>query len=149
MPKARKKTHKVTRREKRTVDSLMGIVAFVGPLSAAPQVINIFIKQETEGVSILTWVLFMVLAVITLAYGVVHKLRPIIISQTLWLCIEALIITGVAMYGSGTKINLSYDVLLILNNIGKTAAFASMGFGVFGLYFSYIGNRKTTSRASR
>lgn len=138
MPKPAKKSKQSRRRlEQRVVDTLMGYVAFIGPLSASPQVISIFLKQEARGVSLTSWIMFMCLGLVTLPYGIMHRLKPIIISQTLWLFIDMLLIIGIAMYGSGNRISLSYETLLLLNNIGKACGLLSIGFGAIALYYTF------------
>lgn len=120
--------------EKRAVDKMMGSVAFIAPLSSAPQLVTIFGKQEAAGISAASWAMYLMAALITLAYGVFHKLRPIIISQSLWIVIDILIIVGVLMYGGSKSVAVNYDTLLVINNIGKTLAVISFAFGGLALY---------------
>lgn len=120
--------------EKRAVDKMMGSVAFISPLSATPQLVTIFGKQEVAGISIASTALYFVIALIVLAYGAFHKLRPIIISQTLWSAINFLILIGVIMYGSNKSLAVNYDTLLVINNLGKTLVVISFAFGGLALY---------------
>lgn len=124
-------------REKLAVDQMMGAFAFISPLSATPQIFTIFAKQEASGVSIISWTLYLLIGLITLAYGYFHKLRPIIISQSLWTVIDVLIIVGILMYGSGKALNASYDTLLAFNGLGKSLILLSFAFGAAGLYSWY------------
>lgn len=121
----------------KAVDKMMGSAAFVAPLSSAPQLVTIFGKQEAAGISAASWTMYLIVALITLAYGTFHNLRPIIISQSLWVVIDILIIVGVLMYGSGSTFAVTYDTLLILNNIGKALVVISFGFGALALYQWY------------
>ena len=121
--------------EQRAVDKMMNSVAFISPLSATPQIFTIFGKQEATGVSLASWVLYLLIGLVTLAYGSFHKLRPIIISQSLWTIIDLVIITGVIMYGSGKSITVSYDSLLLLNTLGKSLTILSFVFGGVALYY--------------
>lgn len=123
--------------EQQAVDKLMASVAFISPASATPQLVTIFGEQEVAGISIVSTVLYLVIALIVLAYGYFHKLRPIIISQSLWSAINFLIIVGVVMYGSGRSFAINYDALLFLNNFGKTLVVISFGFGALVLYQWY------------
>lgn len=131
---AKKRKQSVRSMEMKAVDKMMGSVAFVAPLSSAPQLVTIFGKQEAAGISAASWTMYLIVALITLAYGTFHNLRPIIISQSLWVVIDILIIVGVLMYGSGSTFAVTYDTLLILNNVGKALVVISFGFGALVLY---------------
>lgn len=77
------------------IDRVVTVIAFVGPLSSLPQIFEIWlVDKSAEGVSILTWSAFVLMAVIWLLYGIVHKQRPIIISNALWIVAQALIVLG-------------------------------------------------------
>lgn len=131
----RKKKQTLRTVEQRAVDKMMNSVAFISPLSATPQIFTIFGKQQASGVSLASWIMYLLIGLITLAYGSFHKLRPIIISQSLWTIIDIVIIVGVIMYGSGRSISVNYDTLLLLNMFGKSLAVMSFIFGGLALYY--------------
>lgn len=133
----KKQKASVRRAEMLAVDQTMGLIAFISPLSATPQIIAIFGKQEASGVSLLSWVLYFVIGLVTLAYGYFHKLRPIIISQTLWTAANLLIIIGVLMYGTGRSFHANYSTLLAYNMIGKSLTILSFIFGAGCLFYWY------------
>jgi MtN3 and saliva related transmembrane protein len=76
----------------------MSVAAVIHPLTATPQVIKIYQTQSAEGVSLMTWVLFMALGVVFLAYGIVHRIKPFIVTQVLWFIIDLLIVIGIFLY---------------------------------------------------
>ncbi|MET0979965.1 MAG: PQ-loop domain-containing transporter [Candidatus Saccharimonadales bacterium] len=80
------------------IDTLVNIAAVIHPLSALPQVYTIYVSQNVAGVSLWTWLGFMVIGFIFLAYGLVHRLKPIIVTQILWFVVDALVIIGVLLY---------------------------------------------------
>lgn len=121
--------------EKRTVDRMMGMVAFIGPASASPQVIEIFAHQSAQGVSLLSWVMYLMLGTVSLAYGLFHHLKPIIISQVLWAVMDILVIVGIVMYSQGIKISLSFDTMVVLNTIGKSLTLLSFVCGALAIGF--------------
>lgn len=131
----RKKKLSLRSAEQRAVDKMMNSVAFISPLSATPQIFTIFGKQQATGVSLVSWILYLLIGLITLAYGSFHKLRPIIISQSLWAIIDVIIIVGVVMYGSGKSIAINYDTMLALNMFGKSLIVLSFLFGGAALYY--------------
>ena len=74
------------------------VAAIVYPLSAVPQAIQIFVRHEARDLSLITWAGFALIELVFLAYGVVHNLRPIILSGVLWMAVYAIIIAGIVEY---------------------------------------------------
>jgi len=128
---------KLLLKEKSAIDHMMVGVAFISPLTALPQVYEIFVNQQASGVSLVSWIMYLCLGLISLSYGLVHKLRPIIITQLLWSIMDILIIVGIVMYGSGRKPRISYDTLLILNNTGKLLTVVSLILVIPASYFYF------------
>src|SRR6266581_4265390 len=93
--------HKHLSKEKQIIliNRLMGVAAVIHPLTAVPQVYKIYDTHNATGVSILTWLGFMTLGLIFLAYGIVHKIKPLIVTQVLWYIVDFLVVLGVLMYG--------------------------------------------------
>lgn len=75
------------------------MVAVIHPLSALPQVIEIFASKNATGVSLATWLLFMLIGIIFMLYAVAHRIKPMIINQFIWFVMDFLIVTGVLIYG--------------------------------------------------
>ena len=77
------------------IDRLVKVIAVIGPLTSLPQIIEIwFIDKNAAGVSLVTWSLFLLMAVIWLVYGIVHKSWPIVISNALWIVAQAIVVLG-------------------------------------------------------
>lgn len=93
-----KQKNKYSKKTIALIDSLMGVVAVIHPLTATPQVYEIYSTQNVTGVSLLTWFGFMLLGFVFLAYGIVHNLKPIILTQTLWFAVDFAIVIGVLLY---------------------------------------------------
>lgn len=81
-----------------SVDRLMSVAAVLFPLMALPQVYEIYSKHNVAGVSLLSWVAFMALGLIFLAYGIMHKIKPFIVTQVLWFIIDFLMVGGILLY---------------------------------------------------
>lgn len=81
------------------LDGLVTIMAVVGPLLGLPQVFEIFAGQDASGVSLAAWLGFTFYTLVFLSYGIVYKLKPVIVAQSLWLCIYILVISGILLYG--------------------------------------------------
>ena len=77
----------------------MSVAAIAHPLMAVPQIIEVYSTQNVAGISLLTWVGWLVLGLIFLAYGIAHKLKPYIFMQILWLTVDSLMIIGILIYG--------------------------------------------------
>ena len=74
------------------------VAAILYPLSAVPQAIQIFVRQEARDLSLITWIGFASIELIFLLYGFANNLRPIILSGVLWMAVYAIIITGIVEY---------------------------------------------------
>ena len=77
-------------------DRIVIVVSFIYPLSASPQVVEVF-AGNIAGVSLFSWVGFLVCATLFLAYGVKHKITPMIIANSLWVVMDSLVILGILM----------------------------------------------------
>jgi uncharacterized protein with PQ loop repeat len=89
---------KTRQRMVRVLDDVIYAVAFIGPFSALDQIDQVWLHHNTEGVSLFTWAAFASLSVIWLVYGIVHKDKPIIISNTLWAILETSVAVGIVIY---------------------------------------------------
>jgi uncharacterized protein with PQ loop repeat len=89
---------KSRRRTARAIDNAMAAAAIVHPATAAPQAIQIYETHNSAGVAPLTWLSFMAIGTVFLAYGLLHKIKPMIVTQVLWFVMDAVILTGVVLY---------------------------------------------------
>jgi len=80
------------------VDRLMSVAVVMHPLTAIPQIYAIYTTHDVSGVSLLTWLGFMLLGLVFLAYGVLHKIKPFIVTQVLWFVVDLLVVVGVILY---------------------------------------------------
>jgi len=81
------------------LDNIVLGTSIVSPLTAVPQVYKIWFLQNTQGVSLLSWALFAVFAIPMLTYGIIHKYKPIIVLNVLWLIVHGFVISGIILYG--------------------------------------------------
>jgi uncharacterized protein with PQ loop repeat len=80
------------------VDRLVNIAAIVHPLTALPQVYSIYSTHNVAGISLWTWLGFMLIGFVFLAYGITHHLKPIILTQVLWFFVDLMVIVGIILY---------------------------------------------------
>ena len=83
----------------KSLTSIVGVIAFVYPLTAVPQLFEIWIRQNVAGVSILTWAMFMLFSIPLLVYFIIRKERAMTIMYTIWMGIYVAVISGVLIYG--------------------------------------------------
>ncbi len=82
-------------RIKNTMDKMIYFVGISGPIMAIPQLYNIWTEKNISGVSPITWFAFLFIAMFWIAYGIMHKTKPIIITYSGWIVIDILILIGI------------------------------------------------------
>lgn len=80
------------------VDRAIYFVAVFGLLMTLPQIIRIWVIKDASGVSPISWASYLVIAVFWLVYGVIHKAKPIIFTNLLWILFDAVIVIGTVIY---------------------------------------------------
>ncbi len=78
----------------RAFDKLMLVFAFAYPLSAVPQIITVF-SGDVAGVSMLSWLSFLMFATVFLIYSMIHKIKPMIITYAIWWLVDAAVVVGI------------------------------------------------------
>lgn len=82
-----------------TFDRIVVVVSVIYPLSALPQAITVF-SGKTEGVSLISWLFFLICAGLFLTYGIRRNVLPMIISNSIWLVMDALVVIGLITNGT-------------------------------------------------
>jgi uncharacterized protein with PQ loop repeat len=75
------------------LDRIVMIVSILYPLSAVPQLIEI-VHGNAAGVSVLSWLSFFACASLFLVYGLRHRVMPMIISNSLWVVVDGLVVVS-------------------------------------------------------
>lgn len=83
----------------RYLDKFLLFVAIIGPLMTLPQILKIYVEQNSAGVSVLSWGLYAFFNIPWIIYGVVHKDKPIVLGYSLWLITNIVVVVGVLIYG--------------------------------------------------
>src|SRR3989338_2144994 len=68
---------------KRRMDHFIYVVIFLGPLMTIPQIYNIWVVRSVAGVSILSWASYLLISLVWLAYGRLHREKAIIVSNSI------------------------------------------------------------------
>lgn len=80
-----------------TFDTLVFFASFAYPLSGLGQAVSVF-KGQTEGVSVASWLSFMLFAMLFLVYGIKHRVVPMIITNAIWIVVDGLVVVGVLLH---------------------------------------------------
>jgi len=83
---------------KSIMDKLVYISAIFGVFANIPQLTKIWIDKSFAGVSIVTWLGFLLGSSFWLFYGIVHKEKPIIITNGLYVVIQFFIVLGLVVH---------------------------------------------------
>lgn len=83
---------------KRVLDRLIFVIGFLSPLFTLPQVWEIWVYKNADGVSPVTWGALFIFAFFWLFYGIIHKEKPIIFMYTLWIIFNGLVALGAILY---------------------------------------------------
>ncbi len=86
---------------KRSFDALMYGVGIAAPLMMLPQLSVIWLDGQVAGLSLVTWSSHILFSGLWLSYGVIHDAKPVIVSNTLWLVANTLIVTGIVTQSGG------------------------------------------------
>lgn len=86
--------HLAQKKQLTLFDKVIILAAFLYPLSGLPQVIEVF-NGQIQGVSLWSWAGFIGFSALFLAYGLIHRIAPMIITNILWLAVDSLVIIGV------------------------------------------------------
>lgn len=103
---------------RKLVSYMMYITAFAMPLTVMPQIIQIYTTKVVTGISLSSWVMYLLFGIVPLIYGISEKIKPLIITNILWIVVDIAIIVGIIKYGNSI-VPEEYGKLLIINNIGK------------------------------
>ena len=79
----------------RSIDAVCLIFSVFNPLATAPQIVQLYSTHDSTGLSLLMWVLYLVGAIPFLAYGWVHRVKPLVVVNVLWVIIDLIMIYGV------------------------------------------------------
>lgn len=93
--------HHIKSKKKLSAFDKSAIVAsFLYPMSGIPQMIDV-VNGNVEGVSLLSWVGFLVFSTWFFIYGVVHRITPMIITDFLWIIVDSTIVISLLVHQIG------------------------------------------------
>lgn len=84
---------------KRFVDKAVYFIVSFGIIMTLPQIIKIWVEKNASGVSSISWAAYTISSIFWLAYGIIHKEKPIIFSYSIWVLLNAFVCIGALIYG--------------------------------------------------
>ena len=81
------------------IDNLTSLMTIITPILTLPQLINIWFYREVQGVSLITWLMYLSAAIIWLLYGILHKEKRITVLNSLLVIINGFIVIGILIFG--------------------------------------------------
>jgi uncharacterized protein with PQ loop repeat len=82
------------------IDKLVYFAAIVGPLMTLPQIYDLWVRR-ISGVSVITWVAYLLIEFLWIVYGLKHHDRPIILVGILWVVMDIAVIAGAWILQTG------------------------------------------------
>lgn len=85
-------------RWKRLFDYVMYGVAILSPASLLPQLHMLYTFQDAAGLSLTTWLLGNIINLLWLAYGLIHRDIPLMVSGLILAILNILMVYGIIAY---------------------------------------------------
>ncbi|MCJ7826277.1 SemiSWEET family transporter [Patescibacteria group bacterium] len=82
---------------KAVMDKLVYATALFGVCANIPQLTKIWVDKTVAGVSIITWFGFLLGSLFWLCYGIVHREKPIIVTNGLYVAVQFFIVLGLLL----------------------------------------------------
>jgi len=73
-------------------------VAVIEPIMTIPQAWTIWMNKSAQDVSLLSWSVFLIAAAVWLVYGLKLKSWPLIITSSLWIVLDLIVVVGIILY---------------------------------------------------
>ena len=96
---AQKKRYQLGDRLRNIFDSFIYVSIVFGVLANVPQIVKIYVGHNASGVSLASWIMFAMLSISWLIYGILHKEKPIIIMNLSLIITQIAIAVGIVVYG--------------------------------------------------
>ena len=82
---------------KPSLETFVLAMGIIEPLFTLPQAYNIWVKHETTGVSLITWIFFVIASLIWFVYGISIKSKPIVVSYALYAIFNSFVVIGLVV----------------------------------------------------
>lgn len=79
------------------LDKSMLAIGLIAPIMTVPQLVDVVVHHSVHGVSITTWGAYAIVSSLWALYGVIHKDKPILITNILLFLFDTTIVLGVLL----------------------------------------------------
>lgn len=90
--------HSDTEKIKHLIDKLITVIGLIGPIMTTPQIINVWVYHQVEGLAIASWGTYVMTSFFWLIYGILHKERAIILVNTAWILANVSVVIGILIF---------------------------------------------------
>lgn len=84
--------------DERFLGRLLPVLSLFTMVMTVPQVLTIWLQREAGGISVLSWVSYLVAAVVWLFYGIRRRDPRIYIACIGWIVLDAGVVIGALLY---------------------------------------------------
>ena len=77
----------------------MYAVGILGPVMTIPQTVQVWTAPHVQGLSLITWCMYSVIAAAWFAYGIYHKEKPLYMTNGLIGVLDIIIVFGILIRG--------------------------------------------------
>lgn len=90
--------HGEREKTKKAFDRFIAVVGLIGPIMTTPQIINVWVHHNVEGLAIASWGTYVMTSSFWLFYGILHRERAIILVNIAWILAHASVVTGILLF---------------------------------------------------
>lgn len=83
---------------KHMFDKFIAVVGLIGPIMTTPQIINVWVYHQVEGLAIASWGTYVMTSSFWLIYGILHKERAIILVNIAWILANLSVVSGILIF---------------------------------------------------
>jgi uncharacterized protein with PQ loop repeat len=86
-------------RAKNLMDRVIYFAAMIVPVMTLVQLVEIIMKGNASGISVIAWIGYTVAGIFWLAYGIMHREKPIIVTYSFLTVMNVGIVIAAMIYG--------------------------------------------------
>ena len=85
-------------RLKRVLDRFMYAVGIFAPIALVPQIISLYGQKNADGLSLFTWMLFVIMNLLWALYGAVHRESQLVSAHMLMALFNFVVVIGILLF---------------------------------------------------
>jgi len=80
------------------LDKIIYIIGIISPIITMIQAYQIWISKNASNISFLTWSWYFFSSLIWLIYSIIHKEKPLILTNILWMIVSLIVIIEIIIF---------------------------------------------------